>query len=125
MNTHTLNQRHKLKFCSTHRYALTHTHTLHTRDTLCALCCVCLHIQDANGISISAIDTPEQFSRYLKTVSQNVRFVMPSSSNYFVEQAGDVKIFNGLQSFDQVSSCFFKCKILSTIHAQISTNVNL
>ena len=73
-------------------------------------------------MSISGIKTPEQFSEYLKTVSQNARLVMPTSSNYFVEQAGDVKIFNGLQSFDQVISCF---KILSTIHAQTSTNVSL
>jgi hypothetical protein len=71
-------------------------------------------------MSISGIKTPEQFSKYLKAVSQNARLVMPTSSNYFVEQAGDVKIFNGLQSFDQVSPSF---KILSTIHAQISTNV--
>jgi len=46
--------------------------------------------------SLSAIKTPEAFAEYYKTVSKNSRYLMPTSSEYFVEEEGELKIYDGL-----------------------------
>ena len=45
----------------------------------------------------------EHLLEYLSTVMKESRKIMPVSSQYFVEEEGEIKVFSGLQSFDAPS----------------------
>jgi len=57
------------------------------------------HTSSHTTQSLAEITTTGDLLEYLQVVSDQSRLLLPVSSHYFVEEAGEIKVFQGLQSF--------------------------